>query len=415
MIDIEKIRTDGEAVASVLAKRGIPKRAITDLLEADNRWRELTEKVDTMRAEQNQANGKVAEARGEDKEKQIEVMQEVSKKLKESEKELAGLAEDRNGLWRALPNLVLDNVPEGGEADGIQIKKVNEELVNDDGTNYQKWEGKLFDLEAGAKVSGSRFAFIDGQLARLQIGLVAYIFDKLAQDGFSPVIPPVLVGEKAMAGMGYLDHEGDEIYRTQGENYLVGTSEQAIGPRHMGDTIDGADLPRRYVGYSSCFRREAGSHGQDVKGLMRLHQFEKVEMFSFAHPEDSEAEHEFMVAKQEEIMLALELPYRVVLLAAGDMGAPSAKTYDIETWMPSQAKYRETSSCSNTTDYQARRLNINYKDEHGKGKLHMLNGTAVAMSRIFIAILENHQQDDGSVAMPKALHPYLPFTKIEAE
>ena len=247
---------------------------------------------------------------------------------------------------------------------------------------------------------------------RLEFALVSFILDTLARHDFTPVMPPVLVKEPAMAGMGYLDHEGDEIYKTQDDLYLVGTSEQAIGPMHMNEMLDLKVKPLRYVGYSSCFRREAGSYGKDVKGILRLHQFEKVEMFSFCQPKDSKTEHDFLLERQREIMDALELPYRVLRLAGGDTGTPSSKTYDIETWIPSEGKFRETHSTSNTTDFQARRLNIRTKTDTGTEVAHMLNGTAVAMSRILIALIENHQQMDKSILIPKALASYLPFTSI---
>jgi seryl-tRNA synthetase len=227
------------------------------------------------------------------------------------------------------------------------------------------------------------------------------------------VIPPLLLGNQAMAGMGYLDQAGDEVYQTQDDLYLVGTSEQSLGAMHMDEIVPAEKLPIRYMAFTPCFRREAGSHGKDVKGILRLHQFDKVEMFSITTPEKSEEEHQFLLQMQRSIMDDFKLPYRVIRLAAGDLGTPSAKTYDIETWIPSEQKYRETHSTSNTTDYQSRRLNIRFKDKEGTTKkVHMLNGTATAMSRLLIALIENHQQQDGSVELPKCLHQYLPFQKL---
>lgn len=268
-------------------------------------------------------------------------------------------------------------------------------------------------MARGAKVAGARFTYLSGNLARLEIGIASYVLDKLSQAGFTQVVPPILLNEQAMAGMGYLDQAGDEVYKTQDDLYLIGTSEQSLGTMHMDEIIAQELLPLRYAAFTPCFRREAGSHGKDVKGILRLHQFDKVEMFSITTPEQSEKEHEFLLEQQRSIMDDLKLPYRVVRLAAGDIGAPSAKTYDIETWIPSEQKYRETHSTSNTTTYQSRRLNIRFKNADGNSeKVHMLNGTAVALSRLLIALIENHQQADGSVKLPDCLHPYLPFTAL---
>jgi seryl-tRNA synthetase len=279
--------------------------------------------------------------------------------------------------------------------------------------NYLELMGTRVDMKRGAKVSGARFTYLSGDLARLELGIASYIMDKLSQEGFVQVIPPLLLGNQAMAGMGYLDQAGDEVYQTQDDLYLVGTSEQSLGAMHMDEIVPAEKLPIRYMAFTPCFRREAGSHGKDVKGILRLHQFDKVEMFSITTPEKSEEEHQFLLQMQRSIMDDFKLPYRVIRLAAGDLGTPSAKTYDIETWIPSEQKYRETHSTSNTTDYQSRRLNIRFKDKEGTTKkVHMLNGTATAMSRLLIALIENHQQQDGSVELPKCLHQYLPFQKL---
>ena len=268
-------------------------------------------------------------------------------------------------------------------------------------------------MQRGAKVAGARFTYLSGDLARLELGIATYVIDMLTKQGFTQVIPPLLINEEAMAGMGYLDQAGDEVYKTQDDLYLVGTSEQSLGAMHMNEIIPSEHLPIRYVAFTPCFRREAGSHGKDVKGILRLHQFDKVEMFSITTPERSEEEHQFLLTQQVSIMDALELPYRVVRLAAGDIGAPSAKTIDIETWIPSEKAYRETHSTSNTTSYQSRRLNIRFKNsDNTTEKVHMINGTAVALSRLLIAIIENHQSTDGSVKLPACLHPYLPFTAL---
>src|SRR3989344_2292735 len=423
MIDIGLVRRDLAGVSQNLARRGVAASVVEQLSELDATWRALTQAVDELRAKQNQASESIANASAGDKAALIETMQAVAAELKANEKELMSVTTAREAAWRRLPNLVAGDVPEGGADEAEVMRVVPEQLIQRDFSvqdYFSLGEGTLFNLAEAARVSGSGFAYILGDLARLQMGLVSWVFDVLAADDFLPVIPPVLVSETAMAGMGYLGEHSNEVYETQDGLYLVGTSEQSLGsgsanlaPMHIRKRYPNLEKPRRFVGYSSCFRREAGSHGKAVRGLLRLHQFEKIEMFSFTRPEDSADEHEFLLSKQEQLMQALNLPYRVVKLAAGDLGAPAAKTYDIETWLPSEQRYVETHSTSNTTDYQARRLNIRV----GKGSdvrfVHMLNGTALAMSRIFIALLENHQQADGSIAMPPALHSYLPFQKIE--
>ncbi len=415
MIDIDLIRADKAAVAKNLAKRGVRSEDIDMLLELDEAWRVATRKLEEIHKLKNEANTKIAKASDEEKKEIIAQVSAASAEEKKLAAEAKELAEKRETLWRSLPNLIMDDVPEGGEGDFEVLETIPQEIPTPTFTqkSYVELLPDLIDIDRAGKVSGSRFVYLKGKIARLEIGLVSFLLDQLSSHDFTPVMPPVLIGEKAMAGMGYLDRAPEEIYKTQDELYLVGTSEQAIGPMHMDEIFEAAQMPRRYVAFSPCFRREAGSHGKDVKGILRLHQFDKVEMFSFTTPEQSAAEHEFFLEREKEIMAALELPYRVIKLAANDTGAPSAKTYDIETWMPSEGKYRETHSTSNTTDYQARRLNIRVKTKEGKVvKAHMLNGTAVAMSRIFIALIENHQQIDGTISIPKALHPYLPFQRI---
>ena len=413
MIDIKKIRDDWRGVAVNLERRGVGEKAVEDLWKADKQWIELSQEVEELRAEQNKANEVVAAANKKERADLISDLKNISAQIKKGDNELNKCEIMRDKLWRALPNIIFDDVPTGGEGDA-ELLAESKALVPEfdfEAKSYLELLPNSVDIERAAKVSGSRFVYLKNQLARLELGLVSFVLDCLIEAGFDAVIPPVLIKEKAMAGMGYLDHDGDEIYKTQDDLYLVGTSEQSIGPMHMGEVLDGS-LPRRYVAYSSCFRREAGSHGKDVKGMLRVHQFNKVEMFSFCSPSESEKEHEHMVKQQQLIMDALLLPYRVIKLAAGDLGASSAKTYDVETWMPGENKFRETHSTSNTTDFQARRLNIRIK---GGEKAHMLNGTAVAVGRILIALIENHQQEDGSIAIPDALKSYLQFEKIEAE
>lgn len=414
MIDISLLRESDsfEFVANNLEKRGVTRGDLEKLRDLDETWRTLQEQYDAIRAQKNDASDRIAKASPDEKQQIIADMQQASQQEKELAETLEEISPERDALWRHIPNLIQDDVPEGREESFEVVFTKYEEIPKPafEQKDYITLVGTSIDLERATKVSGSRFVYILDELARLEIGLVSFIMDTLAPQGFRPVMPPVLIKEEAMRGMGYVEKGGDEIYQTQDDLYLVGTSEQSVGSLHMNETVE---APTRYVAFSPCFRREAGSHGKDVKGIMRLHQFDKVEMFSITTPDASNEEHGFLLEQQQAIMDALELPYRVIKLASQDLGAPSSKTYDIETWIPSEGRYRETHSTSNTTDFQARRLNIRVKNGEGKTvKAHMLNGTAVAMSRILIALIENHQQADGSIAIPKALHQYLPFTTI---
>lgn len=415
MIDIDLLRNSPEQVAANLARRGVPASAINQLVQLDEQWRQLTMQAEQFRAAKNKASQSIAAADPQKRSELIAEMQVQDTKADVTAQKLAEAAEARNTAWRNLPNLVFDDVPDGtpDQTEVVRESKVRPAVHPHDYLTLA--DPTYIDLERAAKVSGSRFVYFKGEVARLEIALVSYVFDLLTPKGFTPVLPPVLIGQEAMRGMGYVEHGGDEIYRTQDDLYLVGTSEQSLGSMHLGETLAKDTLPRRYLAYSSCFRREAGSHGKDVRGILRLHQFNKIEMFSITAPAASAAEHEFLLEQQLTVMDALQLPYRVVKLTANDLGAPAAKTYDIETWIPSENKYRETHSTSNTTDYQSRRLNIRVKDANGITKAHMLNGTALAMSRIIIALIENHQQADGSIAIPKVLHPYLPFTSLPSQ
>ncbi len=415
MIDIAKVRENQEAVAANLSRRGVNRKEVKKLFQADVKWRGLNEQVEKLRRRQHEISERVASARKGERERIINEAKQTASRLKRTEEELAAAARQRERYWRALPNLVEDDVPDGGEKEAVVIatSEAKPPAFGFPAKNYLELLPDCVDMERAAKVSGNRFAYLKRQLARLELGLISYAVDSLVSAGFEAVIPPVLIKEKAMAGMGYLDHEGDEVYRTQDSLYLVGTSEQSLGAMHM-DEILTPPLPRRYAAYSTCFRREAGSHGRDVKGILRVHQFNKVEMFSFCLPRQSRDEHEFLLRQQRRLMDRLRLPYRVVKLAAGDLGVPFTKTYDIETWLPSEGRFRETHSTSNAADYQARRLNIRVRDKDGTvKKAHMLNGTAVAVGRTLIALVENNQRTDGSVAIPEVLHQYLPFNQIE--
>lgn len=416
MIDIELVRKHSDKVIEGLGRRGVPREDVVSLIDYDELWRKLTTQAEDLRSRQNEASRAIGEAAPGEREVKIKDARSLTEELKSIEAQLADAAEKREAVWRMLPNLPEDDVPEGGEEDALELRRVPESVPE------REFEQKHYldlmpedeiDLARAAKVSGSRFAYLSGNIARLQLALVNFAIDTVSAKGFIPVIPPVLVSREAMSGMGYMDKHSDEVYQTQDDLVLVGTSEQSLGPRHKDEILAAEDLPLRYAGYSSCFRREAGSHGKDVRGILRMHQFDKVEMFSIVPPGKSREEHDFLLSVQEELMQALGLPYRVMVLATRDLGMPAAKTYDIETWLPGEARYRETHSTSNTTDYQSRRLNIRVKDADGKvEKAHMLNGTAFAIGRILIAIIENYQQSDGSVCVPEALKKYVPFEKI---
>ncbi len=417
MIDIDLLRNPEtrEDAALRLGIRGVELARIEELLAADQAWREATATMEALQAQKHEAGENIASAEGEEKQRLITAMQEANAGEKALKEALDQAEAKRQQLWRALPNIPLPDVEAGGEDKNQIIAESMTQPIDKEKTpsDYLSLMGNRIDMQRAAKVSGARFTYLSGDLARLEFGIVSFVLDRLAGQGFTQVVPPVLIQERAMAGMGYLEQADDEVYKTQDNLYLVGTSEQSLGTMHMDEILPIEQLPLRYAAFSSCFRREAGSHGKDVKGILRLHQFDKVEMFSITTPEKSEAEHEFLLEQQRAIMDQLHLPYRVVQLAAGDLGGPSAKTYDIETWIPSEGAYRETHSTSNTTDYQSRRLNIRYKTAENKSqKVHMLNGTAVAVTRILIALIENHQQKDGSVALPECLHPYLPFESL---
>ncbi len=417
MIDIELLRSEQtrQQTIDALAKRGIDASSITSLITADTAWREATEKLEAIRAQKKASSSAITTASDDDKANIITAMQALGEEEKQLEKSLAAAEQERLALWKTLPNIPLSDVQQGGEEDYEVVATSETPIPKKEKTpkDYITLMGSRIDMERGSKVSGARFTYLSGDLARLELALASYVIDALSGKGFVQVVPPLLLGEKAMAGMGYLEQAGDEVYKTQDDLYLIGTSEQSLGAMHMNEIVPIEQLPLRYCAFSPCFRREAGSHGKDVKGILRLHQFDKVEMFSITAPERSEDEHQFLLTQQRSIMDSLQLPYRVIRLAAGDTGSPSAKTYDIETWIPSEGKYRETHSTSNTTDYQSRRLNIRYRNSEGKTeKVHMLNGTAIALSRLLIALIEHHQQQDGSVAIPDALQSYVPFRQL---
>jgi seryl-tRNA synthetase len=403
MLDLKAIRDDPEPVRAALARRRDGSDAQLDrVLALDVRRRELLPEVEGIKAKQNAASQAIAAAKqaGEDASAAIAEMQEVARRGRALREELDGVQAELDEALALLPN-----PPDPTAADGDEVLYERGE-GGKAGKDHLELAGAWIDMEAGARVAGSRFAYLKGDLVLVELALVRWALELLRGKGFEPVVPPVLVREEALYGTGFLPDTEQQIYRLADDPlYLTGTSEVALASLHAGEIIDGERLPLRYAGFSPCFRREAGAAGRDTRGLFRVHQFDKVEMFSFVAPEDAVAEHERLLANEEEILTALGIPYRVVNIAVDDLGSSAAKKYDCEAWLPGQQRYRELTSTSNTTDFQARRLNIRYRPEQG-GPRHVatLNGTAVAVGRTLIAIVENGQRDDGSVAIPEVLH-----------
>jgi seryl-tRNA synthetase len=413
VLDVRAIREDPDRFRKGLARRNLAD-AVDQILALDERRRQLTVRVEELRAEQNRSSKAIGRAEGEEKQRLIGEVARVSAEVKELEPQLEQVEAELSDLLARTPNVPDESAPDGfTDEDAVEVRRHGEPPTFEFEPRDHGVLGELLgmlDTERGARTSGSRFVYLLGDIVQVQFALVRHALDVLTARGFVPVIPPVLVREEAMFGSGFLPTDEVNIYVTSpDELYLVGTSEVSLAAFHAGEILDEADLPVRYAGYSTCFRREAGTYGKDMGGMFRLHQFDKVEMFSFARPEDSWDEHEFLVGIEEEIVGNLGLPYRVVNVAAGDLGGAAAKKYDLEVWLPGQDRYRELTSCSNYTDYGARRGQTRIRRSSGEVEvLHTLNGTATAIGRTLIAILENNQRADGSVALPTALHAYLP-------
>ena len=413
MLDVRAIREDPEPFRRGLARRGLA-GAVDELLAADERRRSLTARVEELRARQNRASKRIGGVEGEERQRLIDEVSSVSTELKGLEPELVEADRALSELLASVPNVPHESVPDGlTEEDAVEVRRKGEPPAFDFEPRDHVELGELLgvlDTERGARTSGSRFVYLLGDAVHVQFAVIRFALDRLDEHGFTPVIPPVLVREEAMYGTGFLPTEAVNLYvTTEDELYLAGTSEVPLAAFHMGEILEEAELPRLYAGYSTCFRREAGSYGKDLGGLFRVHQFDKVEMFAFATPETSWELHERMVAIQEELVGELGVPYRVVNIAVGDLGGAAAKKYDLEAWLPGQGRYRELTSCSNCTDYQARRLQTRVRRASGDIEvLHTLNGTAIAVGRTLIAMLENHQRSDGTIDLPEPLHPYLP-------
>ena len=415
MIDPQLLKTNIEAIEENLRKRDLD-IDLDKLKLLDESRRALKFESEKLRAEQKKLGKEIASASEKEKVILLEKAEKISDKVKSLSEETQQKDEEFFDAWIKIPNIVSSSSPVGKtDEDNKEVKKVGEpKNIKNPMTHLEIGENLgLIDVERASKISGSRFSYLFGDLVKIQFNLVSYTLNKLSEKGFNPTIPPVLVRENALFGTGFFPDDSDQVYEVQNDDlFLVGTSEVSLAALHTDEIIDMNNLPLRYAGYSTCFRREAGTYGKDTSGIFRVHQFDKVEMFSFCDPEKSNEEHEQILAIEEEILKDLEIPYRVVDVCTGDLGASAAKKYDIEAWIPSQKKYREVTSCSNTTDFQARRLNMRTKNEDGNTILHTLNGTALAVGRILIALLENNQQSDGSVTFSDDLGKILGVNKL---
>jgi seryl-tRNA synthetase len=405
VLDLRRIRDEPAEVRAALSRRGEDAAAgLEQVIDLDRRRRTLLPELEGLRAEQNEANGRIrAASDAQERQREIDAMKLVAARAKELEGELTDVEQALQAALAPLPNLPDPSAAPGPEDELVHERGEIRELPFQ-ARDHLELAGGRIDMDRGANLSGSRFAYLRGDLVMLELALVRWALEKLRGHGFEPVIPPVLVRERALFGTGFLPDTEQQIYSLpEDELYLVGTSEVALASLHDGEIIESEGMPLRYAGFSPCFRREAGAAGKDTRGIFRVHQFDKVEMFSFIAPEDSEAEHERILAIEEEILGELGLPYRVVNIAVTDLGNSAAKKYDCEAWLPSQGRYRELTSCSNTTDYQARRLNIRMRRDGRTQTPHTLNGTAVAVGRTIVALLENGQREDGSVELPDCL------------
>ncbi|HEX4725747.1 MAG TPA: serine--tRNA ligase [Pseudonocardiaceae bacterium] len=411
MIELRTVRENPDAVRASQRARGEDETLVDGLLAADERRRAAVSRADTLRAEQRLLGKQVGRASGDERASLLAKGKELAAEVKAAEAEQADTDAELTVAHKRVSNVVEEGVPAGGEDDYVVLKHVGEPPTFDfePRDHLALGEGiRAIDMERGAKVSGARFYFMTGVGAQLQLGLLSMAVQQALENGFTPMITPSLVRPEIMEGTGFLGAHASEVYRLRDDDlYLVGTSEVPLAGYHSDEILDLTGGPRRYAGWSSCYRREAGSYGKDVRGIIRVHQFDKVEMFSYCRPADAHDEHLRLLAWEEEMLAKVELPYRVIDVAAGDLGSSAARKYDCEAWLPSQQAYREVTSTSNCTTFQARRLNIRYRDADGRPQtVATLNGT-LATTRWIVAILENHQQADGSVRVPAALRPYL--------
>jgi seryl-tRNA synthetase len=407
VIDLKKLREDDRYRHGAEAK-GAAAADIDRLLELAESHQQAQATAEELRARSNAASKEIGRAAPDDRQAKIEAAGAIKAELTGAEAALADAAASLQELALTIPNPAHDSVPPGGEDDFRVEREVGAQTPKppyDHGTAGERLG--IVDTERAVRMSGSRFAYVMGDAVRLQFALVQWTLAKLAEHGFTPVVPPVLVREEMMELAGFFPTDRNQVYALEADElYLIGTSEVALAGLHRQERLDAEQLPVRYAGYSSCFRREAGTYGKDTSGLFRVHQFDKVEMFIYAHPDTSWEELELLRTLQEEIVGGLDLPYRLITVAAGDLGAPAAKKYDIEVWLPSEQRYREITSCSNYTDYSARRMSTRVKTDSGTQLAHTLNGTACAIGRTLLAIFENHQNPDGTVTVPEVLRPF---------
>ncbi len=405
---LKKIRENPQLYKEGIAKKNCNVEIIDKILSLDKEYRSSLAEVEFLRAHLNELsqNDKFSQDH-------LEQARATKQRIKDLEKELTPIENELDKLLYQIPNLPLEDVPLGkDESENKVLREVGKKpKFKFEPQDYLTLtEDKWIDTKRAAKVAGTRFGYLKNEAVLLEYALVRWVMNFLREKGFVPIVPPAFISSKAMKGMGYIDSEKDlaeRYYFPQDDLFLIGTAEQAVGPMHMDEILEEKELPLRYIAFSPCFRREAGSYGKDTKGIWRVHYFEKLEMFIFCKPEQSEEEHQLILAIEEELMQKLGLPYRVIQLCTGDLSNPSAKSFDIEAWLPSQNRYAETHSCSNCTDFQSRRLNIRYRSKNGLQFVHTLNGTAFAIGRILVAIIENYQQADGSIKIPEILEQYL--------
>ena len=415
MLDPTILKNDIESLKLNLKRRNID-LDLQKLISLDELRREMRFEAEKLRSEQKSLGKQIASADNKTKKDLLDQASQLSEKVKELFQKVEIADKNFVDIWIKIPNLISSTSPDGmSDNENYEIKKYGEikDIANPkDHLEIAESLG-LIDVQKAAEVSGSRFSYLFGDLVKIELNLVSWAMQQLSEKGFKPTIPPVLVRENALYGTGFFPDDAEQVYEIPNDDlYLVGTSEVPLAALHSNEILDASGLPIRYAGFSTCFRREAGTYGKDTTGIFRVHQFDKVEMFSFCDSENSEEEHSFILSVEEELLQALEIPYRVVDVCAGDLGASAAKKFDIEAWIPSQNTYREVTSCSNTTDYQARRLNIRSKDDGNTSILHTLNGTAIAVGRILIALIENNQKQDGLVEFSDEVAAILGVKKL---
>ena len=418
MLDPAILKDNLEVLESNISRRNL-EIDVNNLISLNDERKSLRFNAEQKRSQQKELGKQIANANEDEKDKLLNKASELSNEVKLLFEQVEKKDEEFLNMWVKIPNLISKTSPDGkSDEDNLEIKKVGnvKEITNPKDHLEIASKLNLIDVEKASEVSGSRFAYLFGDLVKIEFNLVSWALNKLSEKGFTPTVPPVLVRENALYGTGFFPDDAEQVYEIPNDDlYLVGTSEVPLAALHTNEIISMEELPIRYAGFSTCFRREAGTYGKDTTGIFRVHQFDKVEMFSFCNPEKSEEEHEFILSVEEELLQSLEIPYRVVDVCAGDLGASAAKKYDIEAWIPSQNTYREVTSCSNTTSFQARRLNIRAKSDGETSILHTLNGTAIAVGRILIALIENNQTEDGEVVFSENVANILGVKRLSKQ